>query len=105
MVPSAHAAGCEVPGDPAVLGSLPVGMVDLGLCRVRAVLALILSPLVMGHDSRLTILSFIIGGGVSDMKGAPMGRHGHWDKHGDWRNDASEYPYSWFGYSDDQAER
>lgn len=30
----------------------------------------------------------IIGGGVSDMERAPAGRHGHWDKHGRWREDS-----------------
>lgn len=29
----------------------------------------------------------IIGGGVSDIESHPIGRHGHWDKHGRWRED------------------
>jgi hypothetical protein len=33
----------------------------------------------------------IIGGGVSDIEGTPRGGHGHWDKHGEWREG------DWFG--------
>ncbi|ORX39364.1 hypothetical protein BD324DRAFT_619399 [Kockovaella imperatae] len=32
-------------------------------------------------------LAVILGGGMSDMRHAPMGRHGHWDKHGKWHED------------------
>lgn len=32
------------------------------------------------------------------MSNEPVGRHGHWDKHGDWRNDVAGVSYSWFGY-------
>lgn len=46
----------------------------------------------------MSCLRFIIGGGVSDMSNEPVGRHGHWDKHGDWRNDVAGVSYSWFGY-------
>ena len=34
----------------------------------------------------------IIGGGISDVQNAPMGRHGHWDKHGQWKADKT-YTY------------
>ncbi|EIW67115.1 hypothetical protein M231_03750 [Tremella mesenterica] len=30
------------------------------------------------------LVGFIIGGGVSDVSSAPMGRHGHWDNDGHW---------------------
>ncbi|WWD21196.1 hypothetical protein CI109_105680 [Kwoniella shandongensis] len=32
-------------------------------------------------------IGLIIGGGVSDVETNPSGRHGHWDKHGEWHND------------------
>lgn len=44
---------------------------------------------------------FIVGGGVADVGNEPVGRHGHWDKHGEWRGDA--VGYSWFGYGGGEA--
>jgi len=44
---------------------------------------------------------FIVGGGVADVGNEPMGRHGHWDKHGEWRGNA--VAYSWFGYGNGEA--
>ncbi|WVN87823.1 uncharacterized protein L203_103018 [Cryptococcus depauperatus CBS 7841] len=32
-------------------------------------------------------IGLLIGGGFSDMEHNPLGRHGHWDKHGEWHND------------------
>ncbi|WVQ81337.1 hypothetical protein IAT38_003460 [Cryptococcus sp. DSM 104549] len=33
------------------------------------------------------LLGMMIGGGVSDVENNPPGRHGHWDKHGEWHDD------------------
>ncbi|WVR08875.1 hypothetical protein IAU60_005934 [Kwoniella sp. DSM 27419] len=32
------------------------------------------------------LVGLLIGGGISDVNNTPH-RHGHWDKHGDWRDD------------------
>ncbi|CAD6567166.1 MAG: hypothetical protein TREMPRED_003355 [Tremellales sp. Tagirdzhanova-0007] len=32
-------------------------------------------------------IGMVIGGGVSDVGSNPVGRHGHWDKNGRWRED------------------
>lgn len=37
------------------------------------------------------------------MRHELVGRHGHWDKHGDWRNDVAGTSYSWFGYGSDSG--
>ncbi|KAK8844144.1 hypothetical protein IAR55_006938 [Kwoniella newhampshirensis] len=34
------------------------------------------------------LVGLIIGGGVSDVESNPTGRHGHWDKHGEWHGDS-----------------
>ncbi|WVF65303.1 hypothetical protein IAT40_000027 [Kwoniella sp. CBS 6097] len=34
------------------------------------------------------LVGLLIGGGISDVNGAPPHRHGHWDKHGDWHGDS-----------------
>lgn len=38
------------------------------------------------------LAGLIIGGGISDVQNAPVGRHGHWDKHGRWKADKT-YTY------------
>ena len=52
-------------------------------------------------DSIVTDVRFIVGGGVADVGNEPVGRHGHWDKHGEWRGDS--VGYSWFGYGGGEA--
>ncbi len=42
--------------------------------------------------------SLFIGGGVSDVSREPVGRHGHWGKHGKWHDDTT------YGISLDGAE-
>ncbi|ORY28831.1 hypothetical protein BCR39DRAFT_505773 [Naematelia encephala] len=33
------------------------------------------------------LIGLIIGGGVNDVNSEPVGRHGHWDRNGDWHDD------------------